>query len=168
MPGRFGVQSAGQEAYNRRVLEPMRRARRFIHLDPAERCLVLGAVFLMGGIRLGLSLLSLRAVRRLLVLAAARSAPARRVDLATPEDVARAVTRASAAIPGATCLVQALAVQTLLERRGCPASLRLGFVRSEGSALTGHAWVESAGKVFAGPDDPSRYALVPGLGPDRP
>lgn len=146
----------------------MGRARRFLRLSADERRLVLGAALLMTAIRLGLGLVSLRALRRLLARWAPGAAPSRRLGGSAPDDLARAVTRASAAVPGASCLVQALALEALLERRGCPARLRVGFTRGEGRTLiTGHAWVESAGRVFAGGADVSRHAPMPGLGRDR-
>jgi hypothetical protein len=145
----------------------MGRARRFLRLSADERRLVLGAALLMTAIRLALSLVSLRALRRLLARWAPGAAPSRRLEGPAPDDLARAVARASAAVPGATCLVQALALEALLERRGCPARLRVGFAGGEGRTLTGHAWVESEGRVLAAGDDVSRYAPMPGLGRDR-
>jgi len=60
--------------------------------------------------------------------------------------------------------VRALAIQTLLEARGYPARLCLGFARTNGHAIAGHAWVESSGRVFDGPGDPSRDARAAGSG----
>ena len=153
------VVSAREPAYNRPVLAWIRTARRFRHLDSAERCLVLEAALFTVAVRLALSASSLGTVRGLLarIPAVTRAASA---DAA--EDIARAVTRARGVVPGATCLVRALVVQTLLARRGHSAHLRLGFVRSEGRVLSGHAWVESEGRVFDDSDEASRYTAAPG------
>jgi hypothetical protein len=150
--------SAGEPAYNRPVLAWIRTARRFRHLDPAERRLVLEAALFTVAVRVALSVLSLRAVRGLL---ARIPAAARPVSEDVASSIARAVTRARAVVPGATCLVRALVVRTLLVRRGHTAHLRLGFVRSEGGVLSGHAWVESEGRVFDDTGAASGYAPAP-------
>jgi hypothetical protein len=140
----------------------MSRAHRWRRLDPVERHLVFEAVLLVGVVRLALSVLSLRAVRSLLgrLPVAARCGG----DL---DDVVRAIARAAAVMPRATCLVQSLAGLALLERHGYPARLRLGFAGGVGRALAGHAWVESGGRIVVGGGDPARYAPAPDLVWDR-
>jgi Transglutaminase-like superfamily len=66
------------------------------------------------------------------------------------QDVVWAVSRVSRAIPGATCLTQALAAQLLLSRRGLPSRLRIGVARGSGPALRAHAWLESDGVIVIG------------------
>ena len=146
------------------VLAWIRTARRFRHLDPAERRLVLEAALFTVAVRLALSALSLRTVRGLL---ARIPAVTRRVSGDGASRIARAVTRARAVVPGATCLVRALVVRTLLARRGYSAHLRLGFVRSEGGVLSGHAWVESEGRVFDDTGEASGYAPAQGFAGQR-
>ncbi len=150
--------SAGEPAYNRPVLAWIRTARRFRHLDPAERRLVLEAALFTVAVRVALSVLSLRAVRGLLARIPAAACP---VSGDVASSITRAVTRARAVAPGATCLVRALVVRTLLVRRGHTAQLRLGFVRSEGGVVSGHAWVESEGRVFDDTGEASGYAPAP-------
>ena len=156
--------SAGEPAYNRPVLAWIRTTRRFCHLDPAERRLVLEAALLTVAVKVALSALSLLTVRGLL---ARIPAVARPVSGDAASSIARAVTRARAVVPGATCLVRALVVQALLVRRGHSAHLRLGFVRSEGGALSGHAWVESEGRVFDDTGEASGYAPAQGFAGQR-
>ena len=146
------------------VLAWIRTARRFRHLDPAERRLVLEAALFTVAVRLALSALSLRTVRGLLARISAVGRPGSG-DAAS--SIARAVTRARAVVPGATCLTRALVVQALLVRRGYSAHLRLGFVRREASVLSGHAWVESEGRVFDDTGEASRYAAAPGFAGHR-
>jgi hypothetical protein len=146
------------------VLAWIRTARRLRHLDPAERRLALEAALFTVAVRVALSAVSLRSVRGLL---ARIPAVARPVSGDTASCIARAVTRARAVAPGATCLVRALAVQTLLGRRGHSAHLRLGFVRSEGGVLSGHAWVESEGRVFDDTGEASGYAPAPDFAEPR-
>jgi hypothetical protein len=156
--------SADEPAYNRPVLAWIRTARRFRHLDPAERRLVLEAALLTVAVKVALSALSLRTVRGLL---ARIPAVARPVSGDAASSIARAVTRARAVVPGATCLVRALVVQALLVRRGHSAHLRLGFVRREGGVLGGHAWVESEGRVFGDTGEASGYAPAQGFAGQR-
>jgi Transglutaminase-like superfamily len=142
----------------------IRTARRFRHLDPAERCLVLEAALFTVAVRLALSALSLRTVRGLLAHIPSVASP---VSGDAAEHIARAVTRARAGVPGATCLMRALVVQTLLVRRGHSAHLRLGFVRSAKGVLSGHAWVVSEGRVFDDTGEASGYAPAPDFAVQR-
>jgi len=114
----------------------------------------------MGVVKAGLSVLSLRAVRGL--LERLPSASPSGVGLA---EVARAVARAAAVMPRASCLLQSLAALALLDRRGHPARLRLGF-SGGGRRLEGHAWVESGGRIVAGGGDPAAYVPAPDRGGD--
>jgi len=59
-------------------------------------------------------------------------------------------------------LAQALAIQVLLERRGYPTQLRIGFTRSKGGQMSAHAWVECEGRVvIGGMGNMIRYIPVP-------
>ena len=61
-------------------------------------------------------------------------------------------------MPGTgTCLVQALALQVLLEREGFPASLCIGVARGQRGQLEGHAWVESQGRILIGGSEHGCY-----------
>jgi len=85
----------------------MTRLGKFLRLPPADRRLLVTAALLQAAIRLGLALLSYRKLRGLvdrLALTGTQPAPP-----VSPERIAQAVTRASRAVPGATCLAQALA-----------------------------------------------------------
>jgi len=146
------------------VLAWIKRARRLRRLDSAERRLALEATLLMVAVRLALSALSLRTTRGLVARFSAVAHP-RPADAA--ENIARAVTRARGVVPGATCLVRALVMQALLVRRDRSAHLRLGFVRSEGGVLGGHAWVESEGRVFDDTGEASCYAPAPDFAGQR-
>jgi len=56
------------------------------------------------------------------------------------ERVAAAVRRASQRVPGASCLVQALAGSWMLERRGIASRIRIG-VDKESGRFSAHAWL---------------------------
>jgi hypothetical protein len=61
-----------------------------------------------------------------------------------------------------TCLVQALAADTLLRRRGCHPLLRIGVSGGkESPTIEAHAWVECGGRVVVGDvGDLPRYAVL--------
>jgi len=111
-------------------------------------------------VRIGLSLFSLKRVRRSLRRVATwfpRRPPA------TPKDRLRAAWAARAVgrrlLPERPCLTQALVLQYLLLRRGdTSAQLHIGVTKSDGS-LRAHAWVERKGTVLiGGATSPSKYS----------
>ena len=64
----------------------------------------------------------------------------------------------SHAVPCATCLTQALALQRLLVRHGYGATVQVGACNVDGRFLA-HAWVEHEGQSLLGkPEDVARYA----------
>jgi hypothetical protein len=117
----------------------------------------------MGAIRLALAVAPLRRVRSALAVGAARPARA----AASPGAVARAVARAARVVPGATCLVQSLALQRLLARRGHRARLRLGFEKAEGGSFRGHAWIEAEDAGLAAVDGALDWPVLRSAGGDR-
>ena len=128
----------------------------------SDRLLLLHALFLLGAIRLGLKLLPFQTLRRLLARMAQPTGRLQAVEKASVDNVAWAVMVASHYIPGARCLAQALATQVLLERRGYPTQLRIGFTRSKGGEMSAHAWVECEGRVvIGGMGNMIRYIPVP-------
>jgi transglutaminase superfamily protein len=137
---------------------------KLLRLSGADRRLLVTAGLLLAGIRLGLALLPYRTLRGLLDGAAGmtlRPRPTPEPDAV--ERIARAVTGASRAVPGAACLTQALAAQMLLERRGLPARVRVGVTRADGGQLLAHAWVESDGRIVLGGRDLSGYTPLAAL-----
>ena len=73
------------------------------------------------------------------------------------EDIAWAVRRVSRAVPGATCLTQALAARLLLSRRGYDSRLEIGVTRVPGSRLRAHAWLKTNDLVVIGGRDAVGY-----------
>jgi hypothetical protein len=50
----------------------------------------------------------------------------------------------------------------MLERRGYPCELRIGFMRGKNGQMSAHAWTESQGKVvIGGAGNMIRYISVP-------
>src|SRR4028118_2226284 len=140
----------------------MKRLHKFLSLTPSDRVLLINALLLLGAIRLGLKLLPLQTLRRLLARIAQPIRTLQQAEKASVDKVAWAVIVASHYISGARCLVQALATQVLLERRGYPTQLRIGFTRGMGGQMSAHAWIESEGRVaIGGVANMAHYILVP-------
>ena len=112
-------------------------------------------------VRIGLSLFSLKRVRRGLRRIAAWL-PQR--PSAIPKDRLRAAWAARAVgrrfLPERPCLTQALVLQYLLLRQGdTSAQLHIGVAKSDGS-LRAHAWVERKGTVLiGGATSPDKYSV---------
>lgn len=140
----------------------MKRLRKFLHLPKRDCHLLISATFCLGAIRLGLWLLPFQTLRRLLARMTQLTTKSPEVNQAKVDKVVWAVKVAKRYIPGARCLAQALATQMLLERRGYPTQLRIGFTRDKGGQMSAHAWVESEGRVaIGGAGNMARYILVP-------
>jgi hypothetical protein len=135
---------------------PIRAVARLIRLSPPERRLLVRAAWLLVLLRLALAALPLPLLERLVRrLARARSGTAPSVD-----QIGWALAAAARRVPGASCLVQALAARILLGRQRIPAVVRLGVARERGAALASHAWVESEGRVVVGDAHLDRYVPI--------
>jgi Transglutaminase-like superfamily len=142
----------------------MERLSRFYRLPTSERRLLAKAALLLGAIRVGLWLLPFRTLRSLLDKAA-RFHRLRESDYQPTDVVVWAVEVAARYMPGFnTCLTKALAAQVLLSRRGRPALLRIGVIRSAEGKFEAHAWVESDGRVVIGGYELERYTPLAALG----
>lgn len=121
-------------------------------LDPWERALRLRALVVLFAVRVLALLLPFR--RACALLATGRGGGTRR----GPEAVDRAVRSASRFVPGASCLVRALAAKVLLGRG---ARLVLGVRREGERGLEAHAWVECAHGTVVGDRGESTMVPVP-------
>lgn len=129
-----------------RAMQPVDKWRR---LSPERRQALPRALAVVTLVRLCLRFLPLRVWERVANRLPSRRPPAGSAHVAA-RDVAWAVSRVSRAVPGATCLTQALAAQLLLSRRGYASRLRIGVARAPGDGLRAHAWLESDGLVVLG------------------
>lgn len=118
-----------------------------LRLPWRERVWLLQIAALLWAVRLGLWLLPFQMVRRIISRCAQ---PGARVRGLPPARVAWAVASASIGVPAATCLVQALAAQLLLGRRGCATQLRIGVARGEAGRIEAHAWLEHDDTIVIG------------------
>jgi transglutaminase superfamily protein len=145
------------------MIETVTRFGQFLQLPPADRRLLVKAALMQAAIRAGLSCLPYRKLRALVDRLAQVRSRHPVAPQASPERVAWAVARAGRAVPGATCLTQALAAKVLLERRGHRVRVRIGIGRGEGAPLLAHAWVESEGRILLGGTDLARYTPLGAL-----
>lgn len=74
--------------------------------------------------------------------------------------VSWAVRVVSRFIPSATCLAQALALQTLLSREGIHSDLAIGVARGDESGIAAHAWLEVDGTVMIGGEERNRFTRL--------
>lgn len=135
----------------------MTQVAKFLRLPSPERHLLLKAVFLLGGIKLGLSLLPFPVLRQLLTRARGVSGKGEHISRPSVERSGWAVMVAGRYVPRATCLAQALAVQVLLVQQGHVARLCIGVAKGPRGQLEAHAWVESQGRVVIGGPTCKRY-----------
>jgi hypothetical protein len=147
----------------------MKRLRsRFLRLSTTERWFLIKAALLLEGIKLAMLLFPFRVLRRLVDRTASVPVGVRRSDRFSAERIGRVVQTVSRHVPGVkTCLVQALATQVLLARRGYPAVLYIGALKTDKGAIQAHAWVECEGEVVIGGDELERYTPITTLDRNR-
>jgi hypothetical protein len=143
----------------------MKRIHKLLHLPSVDRRLLINAVILVGSIRLGLWLLPFKGVLRMLQAERKKNPEHPNANPAAPlERYIWSVKVASRYVPAATCLTQALAAKTLLARKGYPADLRIGVLKTKEGKFEAHAWLESDGKIVIGDlPDLARYSALPSL-----
>jgi Transglutaminase-like superfamily len=137
--------------------------RRFVSLDRTRRRLVIEAAVLMVIGWAGLRLFRFQTLRRLLdhvVAVTSSRQPAAEEDVVAC--VRRAVVAVAARCPAATCLVQALAADVMLRRRGLSCIMRFGvrLTRTTTEPLEGHAWVECGGSTIDAIDGRSAFTVL--------
>ena len=128
--------------------------RKFFSLTRSDRRLVVEAAASMVLVWTGLRILRFAALQRILDRYS-EYATSRSIDDPAAVSIAMvrwAIGAVSARVPGASCLVQALAADAMLRRRHLPSVIRIGVRPSRGQRVRfeGHAWVESGGVVTVG------------------
>jgi Transglutaminase-like superfamily len=141
----------------------MRRLRRFTQLSGSERRMLFRALFVVVAARASLWILPAGKARKIVARAAA-GAPTGSV-----EQVVWGVRAVSRYLPGATCLTQAIAAQSLLTHCGFPSQVEIGVAKepdqvgdgspskNEVRRLHAHAWVVCQGQVVLGESHVERY-----------
>jgi Transglutaminase-like superfamily len=129
----------------------MRLLRSLQALSGADRRLFVSALLAMVTMRLALRAVDIARLRRWAARRGNGTRPVRRVLWA-----AQAARRR---VPGATCLVYALALQRLLSRNGHESELHIGVTKQDG-AFVAHAWVECEGEVLDGEGGDDAYTRL--------
>ena len=125
---------------------------RYRALGVGDRRLVIEAAVLLSIVRLGIVSLQFSVLRSLLDRLL-RVDPRRRSGTPSPsvERCAWAVAAVSRRLPfRSTCLVESLAVDAMMRRRGYATEIRFGVRPPKDGVLAGHAWVECDGAVVFG------------------
>jgi hypothetical protein len=136
------------------------RWRRFRALPRSSQAILVESTFTLALVRVALAFLPFRLVRKL-TGAQDREGSGPATERSEAARIAWAVPIAARRFPvRMTCLVQAIAADAMLRRRGCHPSLRIGVAPASG-AIEAHAWVECAGKVIVGEvENLARYSVL--------
>ncbi len=130
----------------------MRRLRRFFSLSAADRRLLARTLVLVIAVRLGLTLLSYRTLRRLIPKLFPRVTSGNE-NVVSPTRMGRlmwAVRSTARFVPAASCLTQAITAQILLAHHGEKTCLRIGVTKDEKGEFKAHAWIESQDRIIIG------------------
>ena len=80
-----------------------------------------------------------------------------------PTALAWAVRATARRVPKASCLTQAVALESLLADAGVHAEVRIGVARRADGSFEAHAWVEHGGRILiGGVPGMERFAVMPG------
>jgi hypothetical protein len=132
----------------------MNKFRRFVSLPLAKQILLLEAFGTVAANRVRLSIFAASTIRE-------RTPKPKRPSVQSTyqlEEIADAVQTAARYVPRATCLTQALALQSMLTRHGHPSSLHIGVEKEQGRPFGAHAWVQSGERILIGGGQSERYA----------
>ena len=119
---------------------------RFAALSTSEKIYLLKCVPVVAAVRVGLTLLSYRTLKRWVPRGSAQLDAARH-DL---RRVSWGVRNAARVVPGASCLTQALAAQFLLARAGHASNIHIGVAKDDAGHVIAHAWLVCDGRVVVG------------------
>lgn len=145
----------------------MKRLIKFWKRSAAERGILIGALFWLAVVRVGLWALPLKRV--LARLESLQTSEVFKTSEVSPKQIAWAVRSANRFISGGeNCLAQALAGRVMLARRGYASQLRIGSTRDASGQFKAHAWVEYNGRILIGASGVSRYTPFPNLEMPRP
>ena len=118
---------------------------------------MLRALLTVAGYRLGLDLLPFRWVQEAAARGRRRADAGRRLR----SSMCGRFSPRRGGVPRATCLTQALALQSLLGAAGHASSLRIGVAREDGWCFEAHAWLESGGRILIGAGGTERFTALP-------
>jgi hypothetical protein len=136
--------------------------RKFLDLQQEKQQIILKAFGLLILVRLGLWLLPYKILQRCLetLFPSPVTYDAQEAAPAALETIPWAVRAASAYVPSATCLTQALTLRTLLAQEGIPSKMEIGVTRDDEAGFAAHAWLEAGGRVVIGGERLDRYTRL--------
>lgn len=130
----------------------MQRLKRLFRLARRRRYLLIQALVITCVIRLTLSFLTVQRFQGLRKKISALTEEAASVD-----EIVWAVQGAAGLIPGANCLVKALAAQLLLIRHGYRPRLTIGVQKNKPNRFSAHAWITCGGEILIGGQHARNY-----------
>jgi hypothetical protein len=141
----------------RRAIE---RATKLARLDPVKRAYLFEAIGHLAWARLELSRKSSQAI----VEGLQRTTPGLSITHGGADDLAMlswAIRAGGAGVPWRSdCLVQSLAADRWLKRKGIAHDFRLGVRGGDSGQFLAHAWIEVDGIPITGGDDIGNYRLI--------
>ena len=143
---------------------------RFARLPGDEKLLLLEAALLMAPARLAVLWLPFRMIAPLLGRQRCESPleVAPRQELTAQRIGAAIATIGRHCFWRSTCLVQAVAAQLMLKRRGIPGTLYLGTARDTENNLLAHAWTRCGREILTGASGRERFTVVASFSPRSP
>ncbi|OKH32524.1 hypothetical protein NIES2101_40615 [Calothrix sp. HK-06] len=143
----------------------MKRLRNFLKMSNRARVLLLAALILLTGVRLGLLLLPFRRLIKLVTLISEGLSHEIAINKVSLGQIVWSVNVVTRYTPGgAKCLARALTTQILMSWCGYKPELRIGVARSETGIFEAHAWIEYQGQVIIGYlQDLPRFVPLPSL-----
>lgn len=144
------------------------QAQRFLRRTNGEQLLLAEAAVTLAAVKAMLLVVPFERWRHLLKNPPDRAAP--QAGAAVSKAIASAVSQLSRhSVVALTCLPQALAVRSMMHRRGLRAELRVGVARARDGGIRAHAWVVYEGKVIIGGlPDLDQFTLLSSLNPTLP
>lgn len=135
------------------------RSKRFLALSWTDQTLLMRAAWLVGTIRLELYFVPFHSLLRR-ALRVSKDDLLRTKRVRSVDTLAWAVTVASRFVPKATCLTQALALQSLLSRSGHRSTLKIGVAREGETGFEAHAWVVCDDHIVIGGSEAARFTVL--------
>ena len=146
----------------------IRRLLKFARLTFVEKLLLLEAALFMALVRPAILLLPFRWIAPLLgherlesplEISPAQVFKARQIGWAV-------VTMSYRTFWQATCLVQAVAAQLMLKRRGISGTIYLGAIKDKENKLLAHAWVRCGCEILTGASGSKQFTVIATFAPN--
>lgn len=146
----------------------IRRLLKFARLTFVEKLLLLEAVLLMALARPAILLLPFRRIVPLLGCERLESP----LEITPMQDfkakqIGRAVvTMSYHTFWQSTCLVQAIAAQLMLKRRGISGTVYLGAIKDKENKLLAHAWIRCGSEILTGASGSKQFTVIATFAPN--